>query len=180
MDLFNKVSILKPILADINEMVKLQNKSADKVQVVELKVQARTQHFWQEWNRQLECLGMAQKLDHTAWNLEKDGQYAMSEKLYRQALSIKHKNLGLENIETVKQNADLARVTAAQGRKTEACQYYETALLKLKTMPNARETYALMLESYGDMLDQMKQKAKADKIYEEARLAHKKTASTSP
>lgn len=196
-DLIAKVNILKPVLADIDEAItrdKLRtNKAAanassspqnslshpvENNQRPSEKVQANAQQLWTEWNRQLECLGMAQKLDRTAFNLEKRGQFEMAEKLYRQALSIKVKNLGLDNIETIKQNADLARTSAAQGRKTQACKYYEDALAKLKKTPQAEAAYASMLESYGDMLEQMKDKSKANKIYEEARAANQKLASS--
>lgn len=190
LDLYSKVSLLKTILNDINEAQKIQAIAANKAskpeeklqlerqQKVGLKIQTEAQNTWHEWNRQLECLGMAQKLDRTAFNLEVDGQYSMAEKLYRQALSIKAKNLGLNNVETIKQNADLARIAAAKGNKDLACKYYEEALLKLKTTPKAESAYASTLESYGDMLEQFNYKAKANKIYEEARAANAKRAKT--
>lgn len=130
------------------------------------------------WKREMECLGMAQKLDRTAWKLELAGQYAMAEKLYRQALLIKHKNLGAESLETLAQNGDLARVCVALGRKREACRYYEDALKALRNHPNPGRTYVTMLENYGDMLDRMHEKSRAERIYEEARISNNKTGSS--
>lgn len=190
LDLYSKVSLLKTILNDINEAQKIQvitlNKATNVEEKMKLerqqrdgqKIHSAAQDTWHEWNRQLECLGMAQKLDRTAFSLEKDGQYAMAEKLYRQALSIKVKNLGLDNLETIKQNADLARIAAAKGNKDQACNYYEGALRKLKESPKGESAYASMLESYGDMLERFNYKAKANKIYEEARAANEKLAKT--
>ncbi len=190
LDLYSKVSLLKTILNDINEAQTIQVIAVKKASNLEAKlqlerqqkagqkIQSDAQAMWHEWNRRLECLGMAKKLDCTAFSLEKDGQYSMAEKLYRQALSIKAKNLGLNNVETIKQNADLARIAAAKGNKDLACKYYEEALLKLKTTPKAESAYASTLESYGDMLEQFNYKAKANKIYEEARAANAKRAKT--
>jgi tetratricopeptide (TPR) repeat protein len=106
--------------------------------------------------------------------LERDGQYEGAEKLYKQALLIKQKNLGPENPESIAQNSDLARVSAARGRKSQACKYYEDGLKALRKLPNPGRAYATMLESYGDMLDRMNDKTRAEKIYEEARIYHEK------
>ncbi len=130
------------------------------------------------WKREMECLGMAQKLDRTAWKLELSGQYEMAEKLYKQALLIKHKNLGAESLETLAQNGDLARVCVALGRKREACRYYEDALKALRNHPNPGRTFVTMLENYGDMLDRLHEKSKSERIYEEARANSNKMTSS--
>ena len=182
-ELICKSYILKPITDNLYQAVKLQEQEAELTSEKKARASAAVSYVLETgntWRRQLECLGMAQKLDHTAFNLEKDGQYAMAEKLYRQALSIKHKNLGRDDVESIKQNADLARVAAAQGRKAEACKYYEDALRELKKIPKTERTCASMLESYGDMLEQMNYKDKARKIYDEARTANQKLAGASP
>ncbi|MBX9951010.1 MAG: tetratricopeptide repeat protein [Candidatus Obscuribacterales bacterium] len=187
LDLCTRVNILKPILTEIDEVMDKEITSAVNHSSTKSASQANTNiqtpknakstntvrasalKYWTEWNRQIECLGMAQKLDRAAFNLEKVGQYSMAERLYRQALSIKVKNLGVEDTETIKQSADLGRVAAAQGHKSEARKYFEEALAKLRNNPHTKDMYASMLESYGDALSKMDYGAEANRIYEEAR-----------
>ncbi len=181
MSLPTKASLLKKVKADINQTVEEQGTrsglTAEEV-INSQKTKARAEELSTNWKRELECLGMAQKLDRTAWSLERDGQLPMAEKLYKQALQIKQKNLGFDDPETLAQNADLARLSAASGHKAEACKYYEEALKALRKPPNQGRTYASMLESYGDLLDRMHEKTRAEKIYEEARNYYEKTGTT--
>ncbi len=176
-DLLSKANLLKSVIADLNQAIKAQASSpglsAEDV-FRSQRTKARAEELSTTWKRELECLGMAQQLDRTAFSLEKDGQYAMAEKLYKQALLIKQKNLGVDHPETLAQNADFARLRAESGHKAEACKYYEDALKELRKLPNPGRTYTTMLESYGDMLDQMHDKQRAEKIYAEARNYHEK------
>lgn len=144
------------------------------------RVKSHAEELLTTWKKESECLGMAQELDKTALELECGGKYDMAEKLYKQALQIRRKNLGDSNPETLAQNADLARISVARGEKEQARAYFEDALKELRKHPNPGRTYSYMLESYGDMLDKLNDKAEAEMIYEEARNANKRLAGVSP
>ena len=176
-NLFTKVNLLKLVTSDINRAIKEQGAKpglSPEAVLSSQKTKARVLALSNNWKRELECLGMAQSLDRTAWNLEQDGQYAMAEKLYKQALMIKQKNLGADAPETLAQNADFGRLCAERGHTAEACKYYEDGLKGLRKLPNPGRTYTTMLESYGDMLDRTNNKTLAEKIYEEARTYNAK------
>lgn len=176
-DLRIKQNLLSPVLKDINKAVEAQSMvrglSTEDV-ISAQKVKERAKDFSIRWKKELECLDMAEKLNRTAFRLEQNGEYKVAEKLYRQSLSIKEKNLGLADSATIVQTTNLARLYAAQGRKREACRIYDEALSAMRKLPNPGSELATMLENYGDMLDQMHQPERAEKIYAEARAYHEK------
>lgn len=179
-DTYTKSVLLTQLMNNFNAVLSKDGNpnlsSEDELKAQKVKTDAEEQIL--AWKREMECLGMAQKLDRTAWKLELSGQYEMAEKLYKQALLIKHKNLGAESLETLAQNGDLARVCVALGRKREACRYYEDALKALRNHPNPGRTFVTMLENYGDMLDRLHEKSKSERIYEEARANSNKMTSS--
>jgi len=176
-DLLSKSCLLKIVLADLyrasEKQVHLPGTSAEEL-TFSHKVISHAETIMKNWERELECLGMAQKLDHTAWNLERSGEYGMAEKLYRQSLHIKLKNLGSDDATTLAQYANLARIYAAQGKKEEACRFYEDALSGMRKLSNPGREFATMLENYGDMLDNLKKYRRAEEIYAEARRYHER------
>lgn len=177
LDIRSKSNLLRPVLKDIQKAIEEQGKSSalSAADVINSqKVKARAVDVATQWKKELECLDMAEKLNRTAWNLEQHGEYKIAEKLYRQSLSIKEKNLGSNDPDTVSQAVNLARLYAAQGKKREACKCYDVALNALRKLPNPGSEFATMLENYGDMLDQMHEPERAEKIYAEARAYHER------
>ncbi len=126
--------------------------------------------FYKDHVDRHQCLAMADKLNHTAFTLERNSDYAMAQKLYQQALEIKRLNLIDGDPETADQILDVARMAADQKHYFEAQSLYEHALNILRKSPHTdRSETVRALENYGQMLNQIKQEAKADRIYGEAR-----------
>jgi tetratricopeptide (TPR) repeat protein len=135
----------------------------------------KAQRMNDDCRRSIACLSMAVQLDETASKLESQGSYSMAEKLYRQCLEIKEKNLGKTAPETLAVYGDLARLCADQKQYPQAESLYDQALNGFRKLPVPGVEYGRVLESYADMLAQLKQTSKADKLYAEAR-AHYATA----
>ncbi len=120
--------------------------------------------------RRRQCLEMAAQLNQTAFSLEANNDYAMAHKLYREALDIKQLNLRPDDPETANQMVDVARMAAAQKQFREAQTLFEQALaiLRIHDVSNHSDTISA-LEKYGEVLNQMNQKDKAERICSDAR-----------
>jgi len=131
--------------------------------------------FHNDQIRRRQCLEMAKQLNHTAFELEKNCSFAMAQKLYQQALEIKQLNLAANDPETANQMLDVARNAGEQKHYLEAQSLYERALATLRKSPHTDPSDTIgALESYGQILNQMKQEAKAVKIYDEAKVLSRK------
>ncbi|HEY9774487.1 MAG TPA: tetratricopeptide repeat protein [Planktothrix sp.] len=119
--------------------------------------------------RGLACLGMAENLDETASKLERQGSYDMADKLFKQELDIKQKNLGFGSAETLTVYADLARVCDERNQSTQAKEYYEKAVSGFRDIKNPGIEYVRVLESYADMLNRTHEYPKSDQLYSEAK-----------
>lgn len=176
-DLRSKANLLRPVLRDIDRAIDAQSKvrglTAEDVMNSQ-KIKARAKEISSQWKRELECLDMAEQLNRTAFRLEQHGEYEVAEKLYRQSLSIKEKNLGSADPATLIQTTELARLYAAQGRKEDACKYFDRALNAMRKLNNPPSEFATILENYGDILDRLHEPEQAEKIYAEARAFHEK------
>ncbi len=126
--------------------------------------------FHKEQIRRRQCLEMAAKLSKTGFDLERTTHNAMAQKMYQNALEIMQLNLQKDDPEVASQMMDVARVCAAQKNYAESQSFYEKALSILRNNPRANGSLTRQaLEGYGQLLNEMKQTAKADKIYDEAR-----------
>jgi tetratricopeptide (TPR) repeat protein len=123
-----------------------------------------------------ECIEMANRLDKTGSRLEDQAQYAEAEKMYRESLAIKQKNLDQDDPDLTFALDNMARICADQKRYVDAQRFYEQELVRYRKNPRQQDReYAAMLERYGDMLAHAKQTARADQIYAEARAFYNKT-----
>ncbi|MBI2810252.1 MAG: hypothetical protein HYX67_05425, partial [Candidatus Melainabacteria bacterium] len=61
------------------------------------------------------------------------------------------------------------RLQSTQKHYKEAISLYESSLSDFRKLPVPGSEYGAMLQSYGDLLSQLKQTAKSDAIYAEAR-----------
>lgn len=158
-----KLDLLQPILSKLERLLDRHVAEAKEAQI-------QVQSLYNQYKeRAIGCLHMAENLDHVAWKLEKTESYAMAEKLYKQSLDIKEKNLGNNNPYTLFAYGDLARLDADQEHYKDAQNIYEQTLASFRRLPNPGALYASMLQDYGDMLNRSKQPDKAEKIYREAR-----------
>jgi tetratricopeptide (TPR) repeat protein len=158
-----KVDLLRPIVSELEKL--LYNHVSEAKEAL-----AQAQSLYDQYKqRAIGCLTIAEKLDHVAWKLERDGSYDMAEKLYKQSVEIKEKNLGKNNPYTLSAYGDLARLDADQEHYKDAQNIYEQALASFRRLPDPGTLYASMLQDYGDMLNRSKQAEKANKIYSEAR-----------
>jgi tetratricopeptide (TPR) repeat protein len=116
-----------------------------------------------------------EELNHTAFTLEKLDEFGSAQKLYQQALQIRQLNVAANDPETINQLLDVARTAAEQKHYGEAQSLYERELAALRKDPRVDPAdKVLVLENYGQLLNEMKQEARAAKIYDEARdLARK-------
>ncbi len=96
--------------------------------------------------------------------------------MYREALLIRTKNLGETDPETIAEYGELAHLQAEQKHYPQALALYEQSLTDYRKLPAPGSAYGAMLESYGDLLTQLKQQKKADAVYEEARAYYKRNA----
>jgi tetratricopeptide (TPR) repeat protein len=167
LNLTDKVAILGPI---VSRIVLLKEKNPLDAKDVYLKAQ----NLCNGYKRTLACLEMADKLNATAWTLEKDQSYTMAEKLYKEALAIKQKNLDPNDPETLAQYGELARLYGDEGKYALAKDTYERMLTAYRKLPEPGDTYASTLESYGDMLNGAHETGAADRIYAEARAYYSK------
>jgi hypothetical protein len=119
--------------------------------------------------RSRQCLGMAEKLNETAYELERNGHDKMAQKLYLQALEIKQLNLPKDDPETASQMLDVARISTALKEYPLAQSSYEKAVLSLRKSSFSMAKLKQALEGYGQLLNQMQQTKKAEQIYSEAR-----------
>jgi tetratricopeptide (TPR) repeat protein len=126
------------------------------------------------YTKQLACIQITTDLDSTAWRLEHSGLYDRAEKTYKQSLAFKEKTFGKNNQNTLVARADLARLYANEKRYVEANNIYERTLASYKKIANPGEPYIALLENYGDMLNHINQTAKADEIYNEAKITYSK------
>ncbi len=126
--------------------------------------------FRREQIRRRQCLSMADQLNKTAFDLERNAHSAMALKLYQQALEIKQLNLSANDPETALQMLDVAR-TASEAKEYQRAQsLYEKALAIFRGNSRTDPADTLTaLESYGQLLERMKQQDKAKKVYDEAR-----------
>ncbi len=124
----------------------------------------------------LQCLDLADQLNAVGWKLEQQALYPKAEKMYREALMIRTKNLGANDPETISEYGELARLEAAQKRYPQAQALYEQSLADYRKLPVPGSAYGAMLQSYGDLLTQLKQQKKADAVYEEARAYYRQNA----
>lgn len=136
---------------------------------------ARITAYHEDEIRRKQCLHMADKLNQTAFALERKAQPAMASKLYKEALEIKQINLKLDDPETAAQLIDLARSEAAQRHFEDAQTHYEKALAMMRknAMVDPSDIVSA-LESYGMMLNDWNRGAKAAEVYEEAKALHRK------
>jgi tetratricopeptide (TPR) repeat protein len=162
-----RIAILNPIISKLETV-----KGECEPQAAELHL--RAQQMMNSYRRSLQCLEMADQLSHTAWLLEQSECYAQAEKLYRQALAIKQKNLGLHDPDTLAQTVILARLCADEKKYDQADKLYEECLASYEEMGRQNCSYAVLLENYADMLNKAQKHAKAGKIYSEAQAIYKK------
>ncbi len=134
------------------------------------KVYYQAQQLHDLYTKQSTCLQIAADLDRTAWRLERVGLYDRAEKAYKQLLAIEEKNLGKDNQNTLAARADLARLYADEQRYSQAQNIYERTLALYKKTANRGQPYIALLENYGDMLNHINQTAKANEIYNEAKI----------
>ncbi|MBP9089756.1 hypothetical protein KBI23_01920 [bacterium] len=176
-------TILKSILAnrepnlgaikELSEILTALNskdmKQAPECQDVLLSISKEIE-FQKSGIRHRQCLDMAAQLNKTAYDLERGGHNEMAQKLYQEALEIKQLNLAKDDPETASQMLDVARTSAAQKNYALAQSLYENALAGLRKSPPASGGILKQaLEGYGQLLNQMNQQEKANKIYDEAR-----------
>jgi tetratricopeptide (TPR) repeat protein len=171
--LSTKVAILNPIM---HRLESLNGEHEPRAAEVHL----RAQQMINSYKRSLHCLEIADELSHTAWLLEQNNSYPQAEKLYRQALAIKQKNLGLHDPDTLAETAILARLCADQGKYDQADEMYEHCLAGYGELGRQDCSYAVLLENYADMLNKAQKHAKADKIYSEAQAVYKKIKASAP
>ncbi len=176
-------TILKSILAnsepnlgaikELSEILTALNskdmKQAPECQEVLLSISKEIE-FQKSGIRHRQCLDMAAQLNKTAYDLERGGHNEIAQKLYQEALEIKQLNLAKDDPETASQMLDVARTSAAQKNYARAQSLYENAITRLrKSPPSSRGILKQALEGYGQLLNQMNQQEKANKIYDEAR-----------
>jgi tetratricopeptide (TPR) repeat protein len=141
-------------------------------------VMAKANNLCELYRRRIqkhECLQIADTLDKTGDTLEHQGQYSQAEKMYRESLAIKERNLDQGDPVITSALDNVARICAEQKRYTDAQNFYEQELLRYKKNPSQQDReYAAMLERYGDMLAHAKQTARADQIYAEARAFYRR------
>ncbi len=128
------------------------------------------------YRKSLQCLDLADQLNAVGWKLEQQGIYPKAEKMYREALMIRTKNLGENDPETIAEYGELAHLQAEQKHYPQALALYEQSLTDYRKLPAPGSTYGAMLQSYGDLLSQLKQQKKADAVYEEARAYYRQNA----
>lgn len=167
LNLSTKVAMLNPINPKLEAIVPGHEAQASELHL-------RAQQMINSYKKSLQCLEMAEQLNHTAWLLEQRECYAEAEKLYRQALSIKQKNLGLHDPDTLSQTVVLARLCADEGKYGQADKLYEDCLASYGELARYSCSYAVLLENYADMLRKAQKHAKADKIYSEAQSVYQK------
>jgi hypothetical protein len=120
-----------------------------------------------------QCLNMAQQLDKTAFDLEKNNHFEMASKLYKGSLGIKQANLATNDPETAMQIVDLARTAAGQQHYAESERLYEKAISMMRKNPRSDPASIVSaLESYGMMPNDWKHETKANAVYEEAKRLH--------
>ncbi|HEY9713150.1 MAG TPA: tetratricopeptide repeat protein [Chroococcales cyanobacterium] len=117
-----------------------------------------------------ECLDVSQSLTETGCKLESQDSYALAEKMYREALAIKEKNLTPDDPYIATELCNVARVCGDRGAIDRAVPLYERALAIYRK--NLRENRAEMinaLTSYAESLERAHRKAAAELKYAEAR-----------
>jgi len=159
----------------LNRVISLLGFDPVKNNLEAIKQSKRASQLCDGYKRAMQCLGMADALTSTAFKLEVRGSYELSEKLFRDALAIKEKNLGVSNPETLSQCGDIARLYRDQGRFAESQKLYEQTLASYRKLSNPGTTYATMLENYLDLLTCMKQASRADQIGREVTAYYKRT-----
>lgn len=165
--LADKIALLKPVLSALSRPWTKRCPNASEP------TRTRALHFYNTYKKEWECLDMAEKLSLCAGNLESKRQYVLAEKPYKEALQIRERHLGKTAPETLALYGDLARLYTSQARYPEAQALYEQALAIYRKCPSADSHYANLLENYADMLTRTRRFVEADKIYGEARSAHK-------
>lgn len=165
--LADKIALLKPVLSTLSRPWTQKCAQASEP------ARARAQHLYNTYKKEWECLDMAEKLSQCAGDLERKREYAMAEKLYKESLQIRERHLGKTAPETLALYGDLARLYTSQARYPEAQALYEQALAIYRKSPNTDSHYANLLENYADMLTRTRRFVEANKIYREARSAHK-------
>jgi tetratricopeptide (TPR) repeat protein len=163
----DKVTILKPIVFRLEP---LQSNGSPQAKQIYLKGKA----LYNDYRKSLQCLEMAHKLNAMAGYLLADRNYARAEKLYKDALEIKRKNLGPNDPDTLTEVLNLARLYGAQGNYALASQTFEQLLSNYRKLPKPPDEYATTLESYGDMLNSAKKEKEAELVYAEARAFYRK------
>ncbi|MBU6454027.1 MAG: tetratricopeptide repeat protein [Cyanobacteria bacterium REEB67] len=120
--------------------------------------------------RKRQCLEMAEKLNKTAFDLERTKHYGMAEKLSEEAYQIKTNNLDRNDPELASQIIDLARLAGEQKQYGKAEGFYKKALVILKSSPHPdAQDMKVALQSYGQMLNDSGRPVEAEKIYAQAR-----------
>lgn len=127
------------------------------------------------YEKSLGCLDLADQLNAVGYKLEKQGLYPKAEKMYNEALKIRIKNLGSDDSATIAEYGELARLQASQKNYDAAISLYEHSLADFRKLPAPGSEYGAMLQSYGDLLAQLKKTAKSDAIYAEARNFYSKS-----
>jgi tetratricopeptide (TPR) repeat protein len=170
-----KLAEKKALLDDIDQA--LSKESKQQLPIAQ-QVATRAQSLSERYRKRIEkheCIEMADRLDNTGSRLENQTQYSEAEKMYRESLAIRLKNLDPEDPDIAFAMDNMARICVDQKRYGEAQKFFEQELLRYKKNPRQQDRdYAAMLERYGDMLVHAKQTAKADQIYEEARAFYRR------
>lgn len=135
------------------------------------KVQAQAlQDELNEANMKAQCLQLATKLSKTGWRLEQQGQIADAIRMYKSALEIKVKNLGLKALPTAEQQVELGRALSTDGKWKEASRNFEQATNALRESrdPAKWDHFKTALELYAESLSHSNPE-KAETIYSELR-----------
>ncbi len=127
------------------------------------------------YEKSLQCLDLADQLNAVGFKLEQQGLYPKAEKMYKEALKIRIKNLGSDDSVTLAEYGELARLQAAQKNYVEAIALYESSLANFRKLSVPGAEYGAMLQSYGDLLAQLKRTSKSNAIYDEARQYYSKS-----
>jgi Tetratricopeptide repeat len=171
-----QLSTKNDLLAEIDRV--LSRESSNHMSIAQ-PVVARAHSLSERYRKRIEkheCIEMADRLDKTGSRLEDQAQYAEAEKMYRESLAIKQKNLEQDDPDLTFALDNMARICADQKRHVDAQRFYEQELVRYRKNPRQQDReYAAMLERYGDMLAHANQTAKADQIYAEARAFYNKT-----
>ncbi|HEY9787177.1 MAG TPA: tetratricopeptide repeat protein [Candidatus Obscuribacterales bacterium] len=160
----SKIALLEPIQKNLQGMCRVDE---------QVHAFSKTTSLLNAYKRQLQCLRMAERIDHTASRLERGEAHSEAEKLYQESFAIKASNLGQDHPLTLLEYRDLARMRNAQGDMAGAIKLYEEAIVRFKKLPQPVPEYASVLESYADMLNRNGNVKEAEQVYEEARRIHK-------